>query len=111
MLHDASSRPPAAPASASSSPSVSSCRTIRARPPPTASRIAISLRRADPRASSMFAMLRHAISSTTPDSPIRNAAAPAGPASDDGDVLVPSRGSGLTVSSWFLFSAGYARSS
>ena len=111
VAHDASSRPPAAPASASRSPSVSSCRTIRPRPPPTARRIAISLRRAAPRASSMFAMFRHAMSSTTPESAIRNAAAPAGPASDEGDVLVPSRGRGFTVSSCSLFSAGYARSS
>ena len=111
VAHDASSSPPAAPASASSSPSVSSCRTIRPRPPPTASRIAISLRRAAPRASSMLAMFRQAMSSTTPESAISAAAAPAGPASEDGDVLVPSRGSGFTVSSCSLFSAGYARSS
>ena len=54
----------------------------------------------------MFAIFRQAISSTTPESAISSAAAPAGPASDEGDVLVPSRGSGFTVRSWFLFSAG-----
>jgi hypothetical protein len=106
VAHDDSSSPPAAPASASSRPSVSSCRTIRPRPPPTASLIAISLRRADPRASSMLAMFNDAISRTTPDRPIRSADIAAGPESVEGDVLVLSLGSGLTVSSCSLFSAG-----
>ena len=111
MLHDASSMPPAAPASARINPSVSSWRTMRARPPPTASRIAISFRRAEPRASSMLAMFRHAISSTTADTAISIAPPTAGPVSEDGEVLVPRRGNGFTVRSWSLFSAGYALSS
>ena len=47
-------------------PSMSSCLTMRPRLPPSASRIAISLRRAVPRASSMFARLRQATSRRPP---------------------------------------------
>ena len=58
-------RPP--PHSASTTLSVSSWRTIRPRPAPSAVRTAISRARAAPRASSRFATLPHAISSTRPD--------------------------------------------
>ena len=49
--------------------SISSCRTIRARPAPIAVRIEISLARPAARASSMFATSAHAISSTNPTAP------------------------------------------
>ena len=50
--------------------SVSSCRTIRHRPAPSAARIEISRCRTDARASSRFATLAHAISSTSVTAPI-----------------------------------------
>ncbi len=49
---------------------MSNWRTSRARPAPTASRTAISCRRAVARASSRLATLAHAISSTSPTTPI-----------------------------------------
>ena len=54
----------APPASDSIKPCTSSCRTMRERAPPTASRIAISFCRADPNASIMLARLRQEVSST-----------------------------------------------
>ena len=61
----AKSTPTAPPNAASNTLSVSSCRTRRQRPAPTASRVVISaLRKAD-RASNRFATLAHAISSTS----------------------------------------------
>ncbi len=63
-------RPPAPPKSESSSPSVSSCRTKRPRLAPSDKRIATSRRRAAPRAKSMFARFRQAMSSTAPDMPM-----------------------------------------
>jgi hypothetical protein len=45
--------------------SVTSCRTIRARPAPSATRMAISRRRTDARASSIAATFAHAIASTS----------------------------------------------
>ena len=62
----ATSRPSAPPTAASSTLSVSSCRTRRARPAPSARRIAISRWRTDERASSRFATFAQAISSTQP---------------------------------------------
>ena len=56
--------PTAAPARESSTLSVSSCRTMRARPAPMATRMAISRRRPMARASSRLATLAQAISST-----------------------------------------------
>ena len=73
--------------------SVRSCRTIRQRLPPIASRNAISLRRAVPRASSMFARLRHEMSSTSPAIPISRAETAPVPVSVLGLVLTESRGS------------------
>ena len=55
----------APPSSARTNLRTSSCLTMRQRLPPRASRIAISFRRAVPRASSMFARLRQATSRTT----------------------------------------------
>ena len=55
---------PRAPASESSTLSVSSCRMMRPRPAPMAARIAISRRRPTARASSRFATFAQAISST-----------------------------------------------
>src|SRR5206468_2871799 len=49
--------------------STTNCRTMRARLAPTAARIAISRVRAVDFASSRFAMLAHAISSSTPTAP------------------------------------------
>ena len=66
--------PPTPPSTASAKPSVRSWRTIRQRLPPSARRIAISLRRAVPRASSMLARLRHATKSTTTAIPSSNGA-------------------------------------
>ena len=68
----ADARPTAsvAAASASTSPSISSCRTTRPRLAPSASRSAISCRRAVARASRRLATLAHVISSTTPTTAI-----------------------------------------
>ena len=61
------SRRPASPATpASTQLSVSSCRTTRARPAPSAARSAISRVRPADRASRRFAILAHAMSHTTP---------------------------------------------
>ncbi len=62
----ASGRPSAVPSSDSSSPSVKSCRAIRARLAPSAARSAISRRRAAPRASCRFATFAQARSSRKP---------------------------------------------
>ena len=62
----ASSRPHTPPSTASSVLSTSNCRMTPARPAPSASRIAISGRRAAARASNRLAVFAHAISSTTP---------------------------------------------
>ena len=64
--HTATSSPSAPPTAASSTLSVSSCRTRRARPAPSARRIAISRCRTDERASSRFATFAQAMSSTQP---------------------------------------------
>jgi hypothetical protein len=66
--------PPAPPSSARTRPSLRSWRTMRPRLPPSARRIAISFRRAVPRASSMFARLRQATRSTTTAIPSNNGA-------------------------------------
>ena len=71
MNHCASTRPAAAAVSASTVLSVSSWRTMRPRPAPSAVRTAISRPRAAPRASSRFATLPHAIRSTSPTAPSR----------------------------------------
>ena len=67
MNQCARSSPAPAAASASTTLSVSSCRTMRHWPAPSAERTAISRARAAPRASSRLATLPQAISSTTPD--------------------------------------------
>ena len=66
MAQRATSRPAAPPIRANKTLSVSSCLTIFPRPAPIASRTAISLRRATPRASSVLATFVQAISKTTP---------------------------------------------
>jgi hypothetical protein len=99
VIHDPNASPSAAPANASTALSVSNCRTMRARPPPSARRTAISFFRAVARASSMFAMLRQAMSSTPPDSGISTADIAAGPESVDGDELMLTRDIVCTVSS------------
>jgi hypothetical protein len=58
--------PRAPPTSASTTLSVSSCRTSRLRPAPSAERTTSSRWRAEPRASCRFATLAQAISSTKP---------------------------------------------
>ena len=74
------STPAAPPASAISTLSVSSCRTMRPRPAPSAARTAISRRRAAPRARSMLPTLAQAISSTKPTAPsIRPSIVPRSP--------------------------------
>ncbi len=60
----ASTKPTSAPENASSTLSVNSCRTTRARPAPSALRTAISRSRPDARASSVLATFAHAMSST-----------------------------------------------
>ena len=65
-VHQVAIRPNAAPMPASISPSTTSCCTIWRRPPPSACRTAISLRRAAPRASSRLARFRQATASTSP---------------------------------------------
>ena len=60
------------PKSESTKPSVRSCLTIRPRLPPSARRIAISFRRAVPRASNMLARFKQATSKTTPAMPESN---------------------------------------
>ena len=65
----ASSRPAAVPANESSRLSASSSRMSRARPDPSAARIAISRCRTVPRTSSRFATFMHAMSSTSVASP------------------------------------------
>ena len=64
-VHMPMTSPPTPPASERSSPSTSSCSTIRPRPAPSARRVAISLRRVVPRASCMLATFRLATSSST----------------------------------------------
>ncbi len=63
-------RPSALPARARMSPSVINCPTMRPRPAPSARRMAVSLRRLDPRASCMFATLRLATTRTMSAAPI-----------------------------------------
>ena len=63
--HCANSRPSTVPQADSSALSASSCRAIRQRDAPSATRTLSSCRRALARASSRFAMLAHAISSTS----------------------------------------------
>ena len=65
----ATTRPTAAPASASTSVSASSCMTVRRRLAPSAVRIAISLPRATVRASSRLATFAHAMRSTPNTAP------------------------------------------
>jgi hypothetical protein len=64
MLHDAMMSPMTPAASDNTTRSVRSCRTSRARPAPSAARIAISLRRPALRARIRLAAFAHAISST-----------------------------------------------
>ncbi len=75
---------------ASSTLSVSNCRTIRERPAPSAARIASSPRRWAPRASRRFVTFRQAIIST-------NATAPAIATSEGLTALVTSCCSGCTI--------------
>ncbi len=63
--HHASTRPSALPAIENTALSVNSCRTIRARLPPTAARMASSRCRVTPRESRRFVTLAHAIRSTS----------------------------------------------
>ena len=65
-VHFATSTPPTAPITASSTDSVSSCRTSCQRLAPIDSRTAISAARPVPRTSSRLAMLVQAMSSTVP---------------------------------------------
>ena len=96
------------PASASTKPSVSNCRTICRRLPPTARRIAISLRRAMPWASCMLARFRQAMISTTADMPSSIGASMAMSLSFCGFVLMESRGTGAVVKVWSFCSTGNA---
>jgi hypothetical protein len=109
LPQEATSSPAAPPKTASRKPSVQSCRTIRPRAPPIASRIAISLWRADPRASIMLARLSEAINRTTAGMDIVNrmtSGTDCPPSSGFGETL--SRASECTINVWSLFSAGYA---
>ena len=64
----------APPQTASRNPSHKSCLTICQRDAPTARRTAISFEREVPRASSMFARFKHAISKTAPAIAMSNVA-------------------------------------
>ena len=72
MAAAAKASPAAHPARPSTRLSVRSWRTIRPRPAPSAARTAISRDRAAPRASSRFATLTQAISSTQSDRPLEH---------------------------------------
>ena len=84
----ATARPAVPPATLRTTLSVSSWRTIRPRPAPSAPRTASSRRRAIPRASSRPATLAHAISSTSPvaAASIRSAGRNGRPRSSRNDV-------------------------
>ena len=71
MPQIAKSTPRTPPRDASTTLSVSNCRTTRSRLAPTLSRNAISRRRAAARASSRFAIFAHAIARINPTSSIR----------------------------------------
>ena len=90
-------RPPAPPSNARTKPSVRSWRMIRQRLPPRARRIAISLRRAVARASSMLARLRHATSNTTTAIPSSNGAMTSIPLSAPGLLLTELRDTGAVM--------------
>ncbi len=77
---------------------------MRIRPPPSARRIANSLRRARPRASSIDARFRHTVRSTAPVMPIITAPSVASTPSFMGDVLVPNFGSGPSDKTWCSYS-------
>ena len=79
------------PQIASSKPSQSNWRTIRQRDAPTARRSAISFERAVPRASSMFARFKLAISRTAPAIPISSAPIRVTGPSSSGEVLILNR--------------------
>ena len=82
----------------------------RKRVPPSASRMAISLRRLVPRASSMFARFKQATRRTTPAMPASSPPIVAtGPASS-GSVLVAKRKSGAVMKVWSFCSTGKALS-
>ncbi len=70
---------------------------MRERLPPSASRIAISLRRAVPRASNMLARLRHATTNTTMAMPRSSGAILSNPPSPCGLVLVEERETGVAM--------------
>ena len=89
--------PPTPPSKASSNPSVSNCRTIRHRLPPSARRSAISFRRAVPRASNILARLRHATNRTMAAIPISNGAIAATSLSSGGSSLIEKRETGRVV--------------
>ncbi len=97
LLQRLMNKPSAPPARARNIPSQSSCLTIRQRLAPSASRRAISLERFAPRANSMLARLRQAMSRTaaaiaSKSVPIR----PIGPSSD-GVVLILKRDGALDL--------------
>ena len=70
---------------------------MRPRLPPSARRIAISLRRAVPRARSMFARFKQATSRTTPAIPANIAPIFGTGSFSEGAVLVPKRLSGAVM--------------
>ena len=100
----ASRRPAAPPPIASTSASISSCWNTRARPAPSAERIAISLRRPSARAKSRLPTFAHAISSTS-------ATAASSITSDIRMSPTISSCSGMTVAPQPAFSCGKSRSS
>ena len=95
--------PATPPASESSTLSVSSCRMMRPRPAPMAARIAISRRRPTARASSRFATLAQAISSTKLTAPTRTRR-------EERTLLTRASRIGSTLKAWFFPNAfGYFR--
>src|SRR5207245_6228236 len=105
--HNPSTSPPTPPSSASTKPSLRSWRMIRQRLPPSARRIAISFRRAVPRASNMFARLRQATRRTTTAIPSNNGAIDFTPLAAAGFVLTAIRDTGAVMNVWFFCSTGY----
>jgi hypothetical protein len=108
--HKPTMSPAAPPRSASSNPSVRSCRTTRHRLLPSARRMAISLRRAVPRASSMFARFRQATSNTTAAIPINIGAIASNELSSGGLSLIENRETGRAMNVCSFRSTGNARS-
>ena len=106
--HSPRTSPPTPPRRASTKPSVRSWRTMRERLPPSARRMAISFRRAVPRANSMFAKFRHATNNTTMAMPSKSGTICVASLSFAGPVSTDVRETGVVTNVWFFCSTGNA---